>query len=103
MPLEPPIFTIGSEWSPRTGSQGELFFCREDRQLIFKTGQVRALRLPGPHRILFTQAAPTSDGRWIFFCMPKFRPLELEQNIWVARIGDDFAIGEPVPVDDWRP
>jgi len=103
MPLEPQICTIGSEWSPRTGSQNELFFCREDRQLIFKGGQVRPLRLPGPHRILFTQAAPTPDGRWIFFCMPKFRPLEPDQDIYVSRIGEDLSIGEPVPVDDWRP
>ncbi len=103
MPLEPQICTFGSEWSPRTGPQGELFFCREDRQLIFKDGQVRALRLPGPHRVFFTQAAPTSDGRWVFFCMPKYRALELDQDIWVAQIGNDLAIGEPVPVDDWRP
>ena len=103
MPLEPQICTVGSEWSPRTGPQGELFFCREDRQLIFKGGQVRALRLPGLHRFLFTQAAPTSDGRWIFFCMPKYRPLEPDQDIYVSRIGEDLSIGEPVPVDDWRP
>jgi hypothetical protein len=103
MPLEPQICTIGSEWSPRTGPKGELFFCREDRQLIFKGGQVRPLRLPGPHRILFTQAAPTSDGRWIFFCMPKYRPLEPDHDIYVSPIGEDLSIGEPVPVDDWRP
>jgi len=103
MQLEPQICTFGSEWSPRTGPQNELFFCREDRQLIFKGGQVRALRLPGAHRVFFTQAAPTSDGRWIFFCMAKYRALELDQDIWVARIGDDLAIAEPVPVDDWRP
>jgi hypothetical protein len=59
--------------------------------------------LPGPHRVFFTQAAPTSDGRWVFFCMPKYRALELDQDIWVAQIGNDLAIGEPVPVDDWRP
>jgi len=103
MQLEPQICTVGSEWSPRTGSQNELFFCREDRQLIFKGGQVRALRLPGPHRVFFTQAAPTSDGRWIFFCMPKFRPLEPDQDIYVSHIGEDLSIGEPIPVDDWRP
>jgi hypothetical protein len=103
MPLEPQICTFGSEWSPRTGPQNELFFCREDRQLIFKDGQVRALRLPGPHRIFFTQAAPTSDGRWIFFCLPKYRALELDQDIYVARFGEDLSIGEPIPVDDWRP
>ncbi len=103
LPLEPQICTLGAEWSPRTGPQGELFFCREDRQLMFKGGQVRPLRLPGPHRIPFTQVAPTSDGRWIFFCMPNYRPLEPDQDIYVARFGEDLSIGEPIPVDDWRP
>jgi len=103
LPLEPQICTLGAEWSPRTGPQGELFFCREDRQLMFKGGQVHPLRLPGPHRIPFTQAAPTSDGRWIFFCMPKYRPLEPDQDIYVARFGEDLSIGEPIPVDAWRP
>ena len=103
MPLEPQICTFGNEWNPRTGPQGELFFCREDRQLIFQGGQVRPLRLPGPHRELFTQAAPTDDGRWIFFCRPKFRRMEYDQDIYVARLGPDLRLGEPVPVDDWRP
>jgi hypothetical protein len=70
---------------------------------MFKGGQLRPLRLPGPHRIPFTQAAPTSDGRWIFFCMPKYRPLESDQDIYVARFGEDLSIGEPIPVDAWRP
>ena len=94
---------MGSEWSPRTGPRGELFFCREDRQLIFSGGQVRPLRLPGPHRIPFTQATLTSDGRWLFFCMPKYRPLDSDQDIYVAAVGEDLSIGEPIPVDDWRP
>jgi len=103
LPLEPQICTLGAEWGPRTGPLGELFFCREDRQLIFKGGQVRPLRLPGPHRALFTQAAPTADGRWLFFCMPKYRPLEPDQDIYVAHFGEDLNIGEPIPVDEWRP
>lgn len=103
MPLEPQISTFGSEWCPRTGPQGELFFCRDDRQLILKGGGVRALRLPGPHRVLFTQAKPTSDGRWLFFCMPRYRPLEFDDDIFVAPLDEEMGIGEPVPVDDWRP
>jgi hypothetical protein len=35
--------------------------------------------------------------------MPKYRPLEPDQDIYVSRIGEDLSIGEPVPVDDWRP
>jgi hypothetical protein len=103
MPLEPQICTVGNEWNPRTGPQGELFFCREDRQLIFKGGQVRPLRLPGPHRVPLTQAAPTDDGQWVFFCVPKYRPLEDDHDIYVAPLGPNMKLGEPVPVDDWRP
>ena len=103
LPLEPQISTLGGEWSPRTGPRGELFFCREDRQLIFSGGQVRPLRLPGRHRIPFTQATLTSDGRWLFFCMPKYRPLDPDQDIYVASFGEDLKIGEPIPVDAWRP
>jgi hypothetical protein len=103
LPLEPQINTFGREWNPRTGPDGELYFCREDRQLVFRGGRVRPLRLPGPHRVQFTQAAPTDDGRWLFFCMPRYRPIEFDLDIYVASLGEDAAIGSPVPVDDWRP
>lgn len=103
MPLEPRICTFGTEWNPRTGSKGELFFCREDRQLVFRNAQVGAVRLPGPHRVLLTQAAPTADGKWLFFCMPRYRPLQFDEDIYVASIDGDFSAGEPVAVDDWRP
>jgi len=102
-PLEPPIFTAGSEWNPRTGPGGELLFNRGDRQLVFKNRQVRPLRLTGPHRLPFTQAATTDDGRWLFFCMPTYRTPEIDEDIFVASVTGDFTIGEPVPVDDWRP
>ena len=102
-PLEAPIFSPGNEWNPRTGPEGELLFNRADRQLIFKGGQVRALRLPGPHRVPFTRAATTDDGRWLFFCIPKFRMPEMDDDIFVASLTEDFEIGEPVPVDEWRP
>jgi hypothetical protein len=103
LPLEPPISTMGNEWNPRTGPQNELFFCREDRQLVFVAKKVRALRLPGPHRAVFTRAAPTDDRQWLFFCMPSYRPGETDENIYVARWQKDFRLGEPVPVDAWRP
>lgn len=103
LPLQPEICSFGNEWNSRTGPDNELFFCREDRQLLFKEGQVRALRLPGPHRTVFTQAAPTGDGKWVFFCMPKYRPVTFDENIYVAPVGKDWSLGTPVPVDDWRP
>jgi hypothetical protein len=103
LPLEPPISTLGNEWNPRTGPQNELFFCREDRQLVFVSKRVRALRLPGPHRAVFTRAAPTDDRQWLFFCMPSYQPGETDENIFVARWQKDFRLGEPVPVDAWRP
>jgi hypothetical protein len=102
-PLEAPIFSAGNEWNPRTGPKGELLFNRADRQLIYKGGQVRALRLPGPHRVPFTRAATTDDGRWLFFCMPKYRTPEMDEDIFVASLTEDFELGEPVPVDEWRP
>ena len=103
MPLQPEICSFGKEWNPRTGPDNELFFCREDRQLLLKGGKVRAVRLPGSHRTVFTQAAPTSDGKWVFFCMPSYRPVMLDENIFVAPVGEDWSLGTPVPVDDWRP
>lgn len=103
LPLEPQISSFGAERNPRTGPENELFFTREDRPLIFKGGRVSPLRLPGPQRVVFTQAAPTSDGAWLFFCMPRFRPLVLDQDIYVASLGADLELGNPVPVDEWRP
>ena len=70
---------------------------------MFKNSQVRPLRLPGPHRVPFSQAAVSNDGRWLFFCMPTYRSPEMDENIFVASLAEDFGIGQPVPVDDWRP
>ena len=81
----PPV----NEWNPRTGPKGELLFNRADRQLIFKGGQVRALRLPGPYRAPFSQAATTDDGRWLFFCIPKYRTPEMDEDIFVASLTED--------------
>ena len=102
-PLQPPIFSPSNEWNPRTGSQGELLFNRADRQLLLKDQQIQALRLPGEFRVPFTQAATSDDGRWLFYCMPKYRMPEMDEDIYVASLTEDFEIGEPVPVDEWRP
>jgi hypothetical protein len=102
-PLQAPIFSPGNEWNPRTGPQGELLFNRADHQLLLKDGQLQPLRLPGPHRVPFSQAATTDDGRWLFFCFPKYRMPEMDEDIYVASLTEDFKIGDPVPVDKWRP
>ena len=102
-PLQPPVFSTANEWNPRTGPEGELLFSRDDRQLILKGGQVRPLRMPGPHRIPFTRAALTADGKWLFFCVPRFRSPEMNEDIYVASVSEGFMLGRPMPVDEWRP
>jgi len=102
LPLEPQLNSVGDEWSPRIGPSGELFFMRDERQLLRSGGKLHEVRLPGPQRVVVTEAAPTADGRWVFLCIPRFRPVELDQDIWVApRLGDG-RLGAPVEVDDWR-
>lgn len=103
LPLEPQINTVGDEWGARIGPVGELFFVRDEHQLLRQGGVLHEVRLPGPFRTIVTQAAPTADGRWVFFCLPRLRPIEPDQDIWVApRLGDG-RLGEAVPVEDWRP
>lgn len=101
-PLQPEINSGGLEWAPRVGPEGELYFNRGDRQLRFKTGLISEVRLPGPHRALITEAAPTADGAWLFFAAPRFRPIAFDFDIMVAPIEADGSIGAPVPADDWR-
>jgi hypothetical protein len=103
LPLEPAVNTPGSEWGPRIGPGNELFFVRDDRQLLFAGGALNAVRVPGPHRTVITEAAPTDDGRWVFLCIPHYRPVDLDQDIFVAEWLSEGELGEPVPVDDWRP
>jgi len=103
MPLDPRINTPGSEWGPRVGPKNELLFCREDRQLLYVGGVVHPISLPGPFRKVLTEANPTRDGAWVFFCRPQYTPVEQDQDIWVARWSADGKLGEPVAVDDWRP
>jgi hypothetical protein len=102
VPLGPNINTTGNEWAPRVGPDNELVFCRGSHQLVLSKGQVRPLRLPGPHRVLTSQANPTRDGKWLFFCMPKLTPVELDQDIYVAPLNQDWSLEEAVPVDEWR-
>jgi hypothetical protein len=102
VPLGPYVNTTGDEWAPRVGPDNELVFCRGNHQLYLSNGQVRPLRLPGANRALISEANPTRDGKWIFFCMPELTPVELDQNIYVAQLNDDWSLEEAVPVDEWR-
>lgn len=101
-PLQPEINSDGLEWAPRVGPEGELYFNRGDRQLRFQAGSVGEVRLPGPHRALITEAAPTADGAWLFFAAPRFRPIAFDFDIMVAPIETDGSIGTPMLVDDWQ-
>lgn len=101
--LTPPINSAASEWSPRVGPDNELFFVRDDRQLMMASGTMSPVGIPTAHRTAVNQAAPTSDGRWVFFCLPDYTPNELDQNIYVASWLGENRIGEPIAVDDWRP
>lgn len=103
MPLQPEVNSPAAERSPRVGPANELFFTRGDREFVLFGGDVRELRAPGPHRTVVTEAAPTSDGEWVFVCIPRFRPIELDQDIFVAPWLGDGSVGPPIPVDDWRP
>jgi len=103
VPLDPRINTPAAEWASRVGPDNELLFCRNDRQFLYVGGVARPARLPGPFRTVLTEANPTRDGQWIFFCRPRYTPLELDQDIWVARWSAGGVFSDPVPVDDWRP
>lgn len=101
--LQAEINSGGLEWGPRIGPANELYFVRGDRQLRFQGGRVNAVRLPGPHRLVLIEAAPTADGRHLFFSVPKYRPIDVDLDIQVATINADGTLGAAVPVDDWRP
>ncbi len=103
LPLQPAINSDASEWGPRVGPENELLFTRGDRQLVFAEGALRPLRLPGPQRVVLTEAAPTGDGRFVFCCLPRYVAGELDQDIEVAAWVGPTALGPAVPVDEWRP
>ncbi len=101
--LQAEINTGGLEWGARIGPANELYFVRADRQLRFQGGRVNEVRLPGPHRSVLIEAAPTADGAYLFFSVPKFRPFDFDLDIQVAPIHADGTLGEAQPVDEWRP
>ena len=101
--LTPPINSAASEWGARVGPNNELLFVRDDRQLALIDGTLHQVRIPTPHRAVITEVAPTRDGAWVFLCRPSYQPVEVDQDIWVARWVGGGRLGEPVPVDDWHP
>jgi hypothetical protein len=101
--LTPPINTPASEWGARVGPNNELLFVRGDRQLALVEGTLRQVRIPTPHRAVVTEVAPATVGEWVFLCRPSYQPVEVDQDIWVARWVGGGRLGEPVPVDDWHP
>ncbi len=103
LPLEPVVNSSGPEWGPRVGPDNELFFVRGDRQFVLEGRTLHAVTLPRPHRTVVTEAAPTGDGRWVFLCIPWYRPVELDQDIYVAEWLGAGRLGEVVPADEWRP
>ena len=42
-------------------------------------------------------------SRWLFFCVPKYRMPTTDEDIFVASLSEEFELGEPIPVDAWRP
>jgi hypothetical protein len=98
-----PINTPASEWGARVGPNNELLFVRGDRQLALFEGTLRQVRIPTPHRAVVTEVAPATVGEWVFLCRPSYQPVEIDQDIWVARWVGSGRLGEPVPVDDWHP
>ena len=104
IPLDPTINTQLSEWGPRVGPNNELFFNRGDRPFMSVGGSsIDPVTVPGYHRVVVTEPAPTDDGEWVFLCMPHDRPVELDQDIYGAKWLGEGRLGEPVQVDDWRP
>jgi hypothetical protein len=102
-PLEPKINTLGAEWAPRVGPHTILFFCRGERQLLYAGGRVQEVRLDGPQRLPFLEAAPSEGGTLLFFRYPAvYGPGQPDDDIAVAK-GGDASWGAPVPLDDWRP
>jgi hypothetical protein len=100
--LDPRINTMGHEWAPRVGPGTTLYFCRMDRQLLFKGDVVQEVRLPGRQRHPLLEAAPTSDGKALFVRVPLFTPGETDWDIAVAP-AEGSGWGSAVPLDEWRP
>lgn len=101
-PLEPRINTLGSEWAPRVGPGNVLYFCREQRQLLFASGIVQEVRLAGAQRRPLLEATPTKDGALLFFRVPRYAPGQVEWDLAMAA-KEGKGWGTAVPLDDWRP
>jgi len=100
--LEPRINTLGAEWAPRVGPGTSLYFCRFDRQLVFRQGMVQEVRLPGAQRHPLLEAVPTADGALLFCRVPTFGPGEPDWDLAVAaKAGEGW--GAAVRLDEWRP
>lgn len=100
-PLEPRINTVNAEWAPRLGPNTTLYFCRGDRQLLFANKTLQEVRLPGTLRRPLQEAAPTADGKLLFFRFPRYSPGEPDWDIAVAqRQGEGWGV--PTPVDEFR-
>ncbi len=100
-PLEPRINTRGSEWAPRVGPGTILYFCRNDRQLLFAGGVVQEVRLPGAQRYPLLEAAP-AGGSLLFFRAPRYGVGGVDWNLAVSQRDGD-AWGPAVLLDDWSP
>ena len=101
-PLEPRINTMGPEYAPRLGPKQSLYFCRADRQLLFASGIVQEVRLPGKQRHPLLEAVPAREGSLLFFRVPRYTPGVLDWDLGVApRTGGGW--GKPVLLDDWKP
>lgn len=98
--LEPRINTVNAEWAPRLGPNTTLYFCRGNRQLLFANKTLQEVRLPGTLRRPLQEAAPTDDGKLLFFRFPRYGPGEPDWDIAVARKEGD-AWGVPTPVDEF--
>ena len=101
-PLEPRINTMGPEYAPRIGPNNCLYFCRADRQLLFAGGVVREVRLPGAQRRPLLEAAPTEDGKLLFFRVPRYTVGALDWDLAVAPLAGT-TLGQPVLLDAFKP
>jgi CNT family concentrative nucleoside transporter len=101
--LDLEVNTASPEVHPRVGKANQLYFTRGDRAMTLRGDVVTEVRPGWPHRALVPEAAPTTDGRWVFLTVLSLAAGEPDMDLMVAPLGEDGAIGRPVPVDGWRP
>ncbi len=100
--LEPRINTMGPEYAPRVGPNNCLYFCRADRQLLFAGGVVQEVRLPGAQRRPLLEGAPSTDGKLLFFRVPRYTVGALDWDLAVAPL-TGTNVGKPILLDMWKP